>query len=83
MPSHAHPAVRVGHVHLRVADLDRAIAFYRDALGFRLVVDGRTAGVDVAFLAAGDYHHHRGCRVNRRNRLRLQRWDGSDEMRVC
>jgi catechol 2,3-dioxygenase len=58
MPSHAHPAVRVGHVHLRVADLDRAIAFYRDALGLRLVVDGRTAGVDVAFLAAGDYHHH-------------------------
>jgi catechol 2,3-dioxygenase len=58
MSSHAHPAVRVGHVHLRVADLDRAIAFYRDALGFRLVVDGRTAGVDVVFLAAGDYHHH-------------------------
>jgi catechol 2,3-dioxygenase len=54
----AHPAVRVGHVHLRVADLDRAIAFYRDALGFRLVADGRTAGVDAAFLAAGDYHHH-------------------------
>ena len=60
MSSHAHPAVRVGHVHLRVADLDRAIAFYRDALGFRLVVDGRTAGVDVVFLAAGDYHHHIG-----------------------
>jgi catechol 2,3-dioxygenase len=59
MPHHAaHPAVRVGHVHLRVADLDRAIAFYRDALGFRLVLDGRTAGVDAAFLAAGDYHHH-------------------------
>ena len=58
MSSHAHPAVRVGHVHLRVADLDRASAFYRDALGFRLVVDGRTAGVDVVFLAAGDYHHH-------------------------
>jgi catechol 2,3-dioxygenase len=61
MPQHAaHPAVRVGHVHLRVADLDRAIAFYRDALGFRLVIDGRTAGVDAAFLAAGDYHHHIG-----------------------
>jgi catechol 2,3-dioxygenase len=58
MSSHAHPAVRVGHVHLRVADLDRSIAFYRDALGFRVVVDGRTAGVDVVFLAAGDYHHH-------------------------
>jgi catechol 2,3-dioxygenase len=56
----AHPAVRVGHVHLRVADLDRAIAFYGDALGFRLVADGRPAGVDAAFLAAGDYHHHIG-----------------------
>src|SRR5215475_2820519 len=53
-----HPAVRVGHVHLLGADLDRAIAFYCDALGFNLVVDGREAGIDAAFLAAGDYHHH-------------------------
>jgi catechol 2,3-dioxygenase len=58
MSSHAHPSVRVGHVHLRVSDLDRSIDFYRDALGFRVVVDGRTAGVDAVFLAAGDYHHH-------------------------
>jgi catechol 2,3-dioxygenase len=55
-----HPAVRVGHVHLRVSDLDRAITFYRDALGFDLVADGREAGIDAAFLAAGDYHHHIG-----------------------
>jgi catechol 2,3-dioxygenase len=55
-----HPAVRVGHVHLRVADLDRSIAFYRDALGFGVVADGRTAGLQAAFLAAGDYHHHIG-----------------------
>jgi catechol 2,3-dioxygenase len=55
-----HPAVRVGHVHLRVADLDRAVAFYRDALGFNLAADGREAGIDAAFLAAGDYHHHIG-----------------------
>lgn len=55
-----HPAVRVGHVHLKVADLDRSIAFYRDALGFALVADGREHGVDAAFLAAGDYHHHIG-----------------------
>jgi catechol 2,3-dioxygenase len=55
-----HPAVRVGHVHLRVADLDRALAFYRDALGFGLVADGRAVGLDAAFLAAGDYHHHVG-----------------------
>jgi len=53
-----HPAVRVGHVHLRVADLDRAIAFYRDALGLGLTADGREAGLPMAFLAAGDYHHH-------------------------
>jgi catechol 2,3-dioxygenase len=56
-----HPAVRVGHVHLRVADLDRAIAFYRDALGFRVTADAREAlGIPMAFLAAGDYHHHIG-----------------------
>ena len=48
-----YPAVRVGHVHLRVADLDRGIAFYRDALGFSLVADGREAGIEAAFLAAG------------------------------
>ena len=53
-----HPAVRVGHVHLRVADLDRAIAFYREALGLGLTADGRGAGIPAAFLAAGDYHHH-------------------------
>jgi catechol 2,3-dioxygenase len=55
-----HPAVRVGHVHLKVADLDRAIAFYRDALGLGVTADGREAGIDAAFLAAGDYHHHVG-----------------------
>src|SRR5919108_1064188 len=55
-----HPAVRVGHVHLKVADLDRAIAFYRDGLGLSVTGDGRPIGVDAAFLAAGDYHHHVG-----------------------
>ena len=55
-----HPAGRVGHVQLRVADLDRALAFYRDGLGFRVTADGRTHGLDAAFLAAGDYHHHIG-----------------------
>ena len=49
--------VSIGHVHLKVANLDRAIAFYRDALGFE-VTDrfGRSA----AFLSAGGYHHHIG-----------------------
>jgi len=50
--------VRIGHVHLRVSDLARATAFYRDVLGFKLVGDGSGAGVAATFLAAGDYHHH-------------------------
>ncbi|MEO5819396.1 MAG: VOC family protein [Vicinamibacteraceae bacterium] len=50
--------VRIGHVHLRVADLERAIAFYRDTLGFALRIDGRSYGLPMVFLAAGDYHHH-------------------------
>ena len=58
MSTTIHPAVRVGHVHLRVADLDHALGFYRDGLGFRVTADGRTHGLDAAFLAAGDYHHH-------------------------
>jgi len=51
------PGVSIGHVHLKVADLERAIAFYRDVLGFE-VTDrfGRYA----AFLSAGGYHHHIG-----------------------
>jgi catechol 2,3-dioxygenase len=49
-----HPQVDIGHVHLNVADLDRAIAFYRDVLGFQ--VTGRI-GDAVAFLAAGGDHH--------------------------
>src|ERR687898_1883553 len=59
-PEPIHPAVRVGHVHLRVADLDRAIAFYRDALGFAVTADARQHGLDMVLLAAGDYHHHVG-----------------------
>jgi catechol 2,3-dioxygenase len=50
--------VRIGHVHLRVSDLDRAIAFYRDTLGLSLRMDLRGHGLPVAFLAAGSYHHH-------------------------
>src|SRR3954470_17228450 len=52
------PGVDIGHVHLRVADLDRAIGFYRDVLGFTVTSDGRSVGLPMAFLAAGDYHHH-------------------------
>lgn len=52
-----HPETQIGHVHLKVADLDRAIAFYRDALGFD-VTD--RFGESAAFLSAGGYHHHIG-----------------------
>ncbi|MFN8471745.1 MAG: VOC family protein [Anaerolineae bacterium] len=47
---------RIGHVHLKVADLERAIHFYRDLLGFDLLMNFGTA----AFLSAGGYHHHIG-----------------------
>ncbi len=52
-----HPQTRIGHVHLKVADLDRALAFYRDILGFTVT---QRMGKSAAFLAAGDYHHHIG-----------------------
>ncbi len=52
-----HPETRIGHVHLKVADLDRAIAFYRDALGFDVT---QRVGNEAAFLSAGGYHHHIG-----------------------
>jgi catechol 2,3-dioxygenase len=50
------PGAGIGHVHLKVADIDRALAFYRDLLGFTLVV--RLPDNSAAFLAAGQYHHH-------------------------
>lgn len=49
--------VRIGHVHLKVADLDRALGFYCGVLGFELK---QRYGQDAAFVAAGDYHHHLG-----------------------
>ena len=52
-----HPDTRIGHVHLRVSDLDRAIAFYSGVLGFELTV---RYGTQAAFLSAGGYHHHIG-----------------------
>ena len=51
------PQMRIGHVHLKVADLDRAIGFYRDVLGLDLV---QSYGPQAAFLSAGGYHHHIG-----------------------
>ncbi|MGH2535235.1 MAG: VOC family protein [Thermomicrobiales bacterium] len=55
--SRIHPETKIGHVHLKVSDLDRAIAFYRDALGFELI---QQYGGQAAFLSAGGYHHHIG-----------------------
>ena len=51
------PGVDIGHVHLKVADIDRALAFYRDVLGFDVM---QRMGDEAAFLSAGGYHHHIG-----------------------
>jgi catechol 2,3-dioxygenase len=48
---------RIGHVHLKVADLDRALAFYCGVLGFELI---QKYGTQAAFVSAGGYHHHIG-----------------------
>ena len=52
-----HPETRMGHVHLKVADLERAIAFYNGVLGFEVT---QRYGRQAAFLSAGGYHHHIG-----------------------
>ena len=62
------PKTRIGHVHLTVSDLDRALAFYRDALGFEVTA---RYGPDAVFLSAGGYHHHIG----------LNTWAGRDAPR--
>jgi len=51
------PLVRIGHIHLKVADLDRALKFYRDVLGFEVT---QRMGRQAAFLSTGGYHHHIG-----------------------
>src|SRR6187401_1601121 len=51
------PRVDIGHVHLKVADLDRSLAFYSGVLGFELTA---RMGPSAAFLSAGGYHHHIG-----------------------
>ncbi len=52
-----HPETRIGHVHLKVADLDRSLAFYCGVLGFELMM---RFGTSAAFISAGGYHHHIG-----------------------
>src|SRR3989304_6379954 len=51
------PGVTIGHVHLKVADLDRSLAFYCGVLGFELM---QRFGSSAAFISAGGYHHHIG-----------------------
>ena len=57
MTPRAHPDTRIGHVHLKVSDLDRSVAFYRDVMGFDVM---QRYGPQAAFLSAGGYHHHIG-----------------------
>lgn len=52
-----HSETRIGHVHLKVADLERALQFYTGVLGFTVT---QRYGKDAAFIAAGGYHHHIG-----------------------
>jgi catechol 2,3-dioxygenase len=51
------PRVDIGHVHLKVADIERALGFYRDVLGFEVM---QRYGDTAAFISAGGYHHHLG-----------------------
>ena len=51
------PRVDIGHAHLKVSDIDRALGFYRDVLGFEVT---QRLGDEAAFLSAGGYHHHLG-----------------------
>ena len=55
MTTAIHPEVRIGHVHLTVSNLERALTFYRDVLGFEIT---QRYGTSAVFLSAGGYHHH-------------------------
>jgi len=56
-PRAIHPEVKIGHVHLKVADIQHSLAFYRDVLGFEVT---QGYGQDAVFISAGGYHHHIG-----------------------
>ena len=57
MAESIHPQTSIGHVHLKVSDLERAVKFYTEVFGFDLMA---RMGSNAAFLSAGDYHHHIG-----------------------
>lgn len=65
MRGRIHPDARIGHVHLKVANIERALGFYHDLLGFEVT---QWYGEDAVFLSAGGYHHHIG----------LNTWAGKD-----
>ena len=65
MSSSIDPRVSVGHIHLKVADLERAVGFYHGVLGFEVT---QRYGAQAAFLSAGGYHHHIG----------LNTWESAD-----
>jgi len=56
-PAPIHPETRIGHVHLKVADIERSLGFYCGVLGFTLM---QRFGPSAAFISAGGYHHHIG-----------------------
>jgi catechol 2,3-dioxygenase len=60
-----HPGTRIGHVHLKVSNIERALGFYCGVLGFQLT---QRYGTQAAFISAGGYHHHIG----------LNTWDSLD-----
>ncbi|HLL44848.1 MAG TPA: VOC family protein, partial [Segetibacter sp.] len=51
---------RIGHIHLKVSDLDKALAFYRGLLGFEIM---QRFGSSAVFISAGGYHHHIGLNI--------------------
>src|SRR5688572_19239451 len=57
IPRPVDPGTRIGHVHLKVADLERSLAFYCGVLGFEVM---QRWGAQAAFISAGGYHHHIG-----------------------
>lgn len=56
-PTPINPLVKIGHIHLKVSDLERSLKFYKEAFGFELT---QKYGEEAAFISAGGYHHHIG-----------------------